>query len=311
MDHEFESEGKKQMLLNKMVERAQAENGSIRSIFDEECLRSDIGHLMDYATVEQRLLKARKRSRPPLPASVEELDEAVRTSRYATLNGSPFYRESITASNGQTAAIFISEEAAQRLQTAERIHFDGTFKTCPGLFYQNFVVFFEFFGTVFPGCYALMTGKSQELYTLVFTYLRDYFLLYPTSIMSDWEAGSRNAARIIWPSSSVKGCFFHFTQAAQRKLKKLRLGHFLANAQAKKVISRILCLPLLPPTLIEPTFGQIRERNTFNILTPWMQYVERNWIMQVRADELSVHEQMHRTNKYAESTFAYSKTEDA
>ena len=142
MDHEFESEGKKQMLLNKMVERAQAENGSIRSIFDEECLRSDIGHLMDYATVEQRLLKARKRSRPPLPASVEELDEAVRTSRYATLNGSPFYRESITASNGQTAAIFISEEAAQRLQTAERIHFDGTFKTCPDLFYQNSVIFF-------------------------------------------------------------------------------------------------------------------------------------------------------------------------
>ena len=208
MNHEYELEGKKQILVNRMVQRAQEENSSIRLIFDEECLNSDIGYLMDFATTEQRLLKARKRSRPALPATIYEFDEAVRASRYSLLNGSPFYRETIFSSNGQMAAIFISEEAANKLQTAERIHFDGTFKTCPLMFYQIFVVFFDYFGTVFPGCYVLMTGKSEELYTMAFAYLRDYFLLYPAHIMTDWEAGSRNAARETWPLSNIKGCFF-------------------------------------------------------------------------------------------------------
>lgn len=74
--------------------------------------------------------------------------------------------------------------------------------------------------------------------------------------------------------------------------------------QSRKVINRVLCLPLLPSDKIVETFNQIKHENPVQSLTTWLNYVERQWITRRSAEELSVHGLRDRTNNFAESTFA-------
>ena len=281
IEHDHEIQGPKQQLINCMLQRAKSENTPIRQIFDEESENHEIAVHLDFATIEQQLIKARRSSRPVLPSSIEEFEEAIASSQYGTIDGSPFFRRLITTSNGQSAAIFFSNEVEGRLRSATNIHFDGTFKTCPRMFKQHFVIFFKHFEIVFPACFILMTGKSQELYTMVFTLLRDQYSLQPLSIMSDWESGSRNAARIVWPMSTIRGCFFHYTSAVQKRLKRLQLSREIGNEASKRTILRILCLPLLPADKIHHAFRLISQSNQSAMLDPWIGYIERTWMGRV------------------------------
>ena len=190
---------------------------------------------LELPIIESTLQKVRRRSRPLIPTSIHTFDES---------------------ENGQQAAIFISDVVASKLGRINKIFFDGTFKTSPAIFPQNFVVFGKYYGHAFPLCYALATGKSKLLYEKIFSKLKDEFGLNPEKVMSDWEGGSRAAARRVWPDSVLKGCFFHFTPVLQKKIRRMGLAHLITMPDSKRTIVRVLCLPLLPAEKIVTTFEQ-------------------------------------------------------
>lgn len=287
-----------------MRNRAQEEaSTSIRQIFSDETANSESGVLLDFAREESRLFKARRTVNPRLPQTISEFSGMLQASPYSQVRGQQFYRCLVESDNGHQACIFVYEKLMQSFQDSQQIYFDGTFKTTPALFYQNFVVFFKHMGHVFPGAFILMSNKSQELYTASFQYLRQIGIS-PEIIMSDWERASRNSASQTWPDAIIKGCFYHFTSAVQKKLRKMRLSTAFTNNEAKNTLQKVLCLPLLPADKIRSTFYQVKSQNTSAMLAPWLRYVERIWISGTASSELSVFEVIDRTNNYSESTFA-------
>ncbi len=115
-----------------------------------------------------------------------------------------------------------------RLTEADSLFVDGTFGTSPRLFYQIFTVHAVTNGRHLPLVYCLLPNKRQETYQRVFQLLEKVRVnlqldLLPSLLVSDFELAIMNAARSIFPSASIKGCYFHFCQAILRKIQELGL----------------------------------------------------------------------------------------
>ena len=67
---------------------------------------------------------------------------------------------------------FASPDKLADLATADRIYCDGTFYTCPAIFHQIYTIHTQTNGLLQPVVYALLPGKSQQLYTRFFSLLK-------------------------------------------------------------------------------------------------------------------------------------------
>ena len=92
-----------------------------------------------------------------------------------------------------------------------QIFCDGTFKTCPKAFYQIFIISFKFEiegrEANIPGVYALMTHKSEYLYTEVYRYVKGLLGTWsPSTMMSDFEPAIMAAGQNLFRGIRVMGC---------------------------------------------------------------------------------------------------------
>lgn len=62
--------------------------------------------------------------------------------------------------------------------------------------------------------YAILTGKTEEIYVGLFKYVRNVLPLQydKLTIITDFELGLINAIRLVFPESSHQGCYFHYCQ---------------------------------------------------------------------------------------------------
>lgn len=106
---------------------------------------------------------------------------------------------------------------------------DGTFKVVPTIYHQLFVIhgpINRVHRVVYPMVFALMSGKSQELYGQVFRLLKEATItllnrtLDPTLTMSDFEISSRNAILAAFDNVRIHSCNFHLGQIIYRRLQK-------------------------------------------------------------------------------------------
>ena len=97
---------------------------------------------------------------------------------------------------------------------------DGTFKTSPALFYQLYTIHGVHGGVVVPFVYVYMPGKSEELYTELFTAVRNKTYGEPEIIISDFEKAAINAAKNVFPATEFFGCLFHLTQNIFRHIQQ-------------------------------------------------------------------------------------------
>lgn len=109
------------------------------------------------------------------------------------------------------------------LRNQERIFIDGTFKIVPEQFCQLYTVHGKFMNQLFPFIFALLPSKSQYIYEQFWKNLKQAshalnISLDIKEIFSDFEASAINAVSTIFPTSIVKGCYFHFTQSIWRKV---------------------------------------------------------------------------------------------
>ena len=82
----------------------------------------------------------------------------------------------------------------------------------------------------------------------------------------------------------LKGCYFHFTQAVFRKIMQftLKRDYFKkSNSGARVLMKWLMCLVLLPPDQMKPTFdamhNKIKEKNCTNLIKLY-KYYKDNWI---------------------------------
>ena len=83
---------------------------------------------------------------------------------------------------------------------------DGTFETCPRLFYQIFTIHIIKYSQTFPMVYALLPNKQQSTYNHMFMMVKEAALdhgldLTPSSVLSDFEQALINALRLNFPTA--------------------------------------------------------------------------------------------------------------
>lgn len=119
--------------------------------------------------------------------------------------------------------ILASKEQLMQLTKSNMLFMDGTFKTCPNLWNQLYLIK----GQIRQGqnlllAAILLTRKTQEAYVQLFRKLKSLAMeihgrtISPSLIMSDFETGLIPAIAQEFPETLHKGCYFHYSQSVYR-----------------------------------------------------------------------------------------------
>lgn len=116
---------------------------------------------------------------------------------------------------------------------------DGTFKSCPKLYYQLFTIHGVVKNNYVPLVYFLLLSKTTNCYTAAFQHLieeeciKNDMLFNLVRMYIDFEKAIHAAANTVRHSIKVKGCRFHLGQSWRRKIQQLGL-----STNYKKKINR-------------------------------------------------------------------------
>ena len=114
--------------------------------------------------------------------------------------------------------VFGTNDSSRRQCASDIVSIYGTFKVCPRVFYQLYVIHSHMYGTVLPELFCLLPDKKAAPYRRLLALLitncaeREY-CLKPATIIVDFELAVHNVVQTLFPASSLKGCLFHFGQA--------------------------------------------------------------------------------------------------
>lgn len=132
-----------------------------------------------------------------------------------------------------------------------------------------------------------MTRKTAESYSAVFKYIEEklHFKFKPVEFMTDYEDGMRLAIKRRWPNAIIKGCWFHFCRAINKRYLKLGLNR-IKNKHSRRICRMLMSIPLLPPHLIHEGFEAInkfaRKHRLFKRFASLFSYIQRYWLGQVK-----------------------------
>ncbi|KAF4728916.1 hypothetical protein FOZ62_005897, partial [Perkinsus olseni] len=135
------------------------------------------------------------------------------------------------------------------------ISVDGTFKTSPTHWSQQFTVMVRFdCGRMFPLFYAILPRKNQNTYERFFAAIEGSLTQDVGSCMMDFEYAVRKAFEGVFGEGKVVLCYFHFCQSIRRKFESLVRKPVASKEQQalrEEVYYDILALPFLPLALVD------------------------------------------------------------
>ena len=123
---------------------------------------------------------------------------------------------------------------------------DGTFKSAPNFFFQNYVVHGFYMDKVhLPSAFGCLTSKNFEMYSTFINSFQDEadnldLKLNPKLIMVDFEKAAIKAFRRAFPSVRIKGCLFHFTNAIFKKVVDLGFKVIYKENKDLRILNRDL-----------------------------------------------------------------------
>ena len=119
--------------------------------------------------------------------------------------------------------------------------------------------------------------------------------------MTDFELALRNSIREAFPQCTLKGCWFHYTQAVVRKMRTVGLsGERDSNEEFKTWLGSVLVVPLLPAARITEAYDMLLRKDFGLSVTPFKEYINSFW-KRMSPGELSVFRTVGRTNNPAEA----------
>jgi len=166
----------------------------------------------------------------------------------------------------------------------------------------------------FPVSFALTTRKTSALYEAVFHAVHELVPhVQPSQLIAELEEAPATAARAVFGNDLlVSGCWFHFTQALVKRMRKLRLENPLRDDSRLQTLFRcLLALPLVPTHEVRPGFEDVRstlddQSSAKLLMQQLIRYVEKQWLDKstVGPSILSVRDNQARTNNAVESFHA-------
>ena len=108
------------------------------------------------------------------------------------------------------------------------IYVDGTFETCPRLFYQAFKIHAFKNEKQFMLGYCLLPEKTRATYVRMFKLVKEKAVslslsLDPEIVLGDFEQAIKQAVDLCFLTAEFMGCYFHFSQALMRKFQAIGL----------------------------------------------------------------------------------------
>ena len=133
------------------------------------------------------------------------------------------------------------------MQKAEEYHLDGTFKNAPKQSYQILTVHAVIDKITFVCAYIFSVNKNTQTYVIALEQLRN--MVFPKNlkkVMVDFESALMKSAISVFPGITLKGCWFHFTQAIRKKICLLGLKANYSNDYMFRFwIKRFMALALI------------------------------------------------------------------
>ena len=208
--------------------------------------------------------------------------------------------------------IFRSQRLCDKVLTKslKKLQYDCTFETAPIGFEQVMNLMGTYRGSKFPLWTCVLTSKKAPLYTAILKrFNEEYPTVYPKLIQCDFEAGLTLAARLVYPDTSIRGCWQHFSAACFKKFKQLGLLKYYTDQKVRRILRKVMTLPILPASkiceqidrLFHIALKQVLDQEAQDLLiTFFEEYLISFWIKKIGPSRLSVFGCPDKTNNATE-----------
>ncbi|CAF3046268.1 unnamed protein product [Rotaria sp. Silwood2] len=178
-------------------------------------------------TMKNTLQKQRRKTRPPIPHTIEKLPFPLPDAYCKTAHDDQFLFYDGPLGDIRSL-IFCSYNDLLYLSQHEDWYCDGTFYTCPSIFYQIYSIHVYHDGISTPCIFALLGSKSEvvynDLFTVIFRKMFEFNLtIRLRTVTIDFELGVYNVFKKNYSTVIVRGCLFHYGQRLFRKFVDLGL----------------------------------------------------------------------------------------
>ena len=167
--------------------------------------------------------------------------------------------------------VYGSERALSRVCDFEAMLGDGTFYSCPKMFSQMYSLHgilppkrADETALCIPILYAFLPNKEESTYVIFFELLLGIMLRIAGSIATnlkfkfDFEVAAINAARYVFPSAIIHGCFFHYCQCLNKNKDQKGLKSLCySGSDVQRHIKMLASLALLPIDMISDGFLEV------------------------------------------------------
>jgi hypothetical protein len=187
---------------------------------------------------------------------------------------------------GNRILIFFTRVNADMMALAIELHFDGTFKTVPIMFFQLLTIQAVIKNSVYPCAFILLENKKKTTYISAMSELIKIFKLYkielkPKRILTDYETALQDCFAVVFSAAELKGCYFHYNQCLYRKVQALGLVETYRNDyKFRNWICKFYTLPLIPVDHLEEAFSIICRSVPFHneTIEKFIEYFIKQWL---------------------------------
>ena len=190
-------------------------------------LSQELGNLNDCALAEvPKLAHISRNNRrwrqvednfPPIPHEI--IGSSIPPDYSYLDNGSIFLQYDSGIDDPKRILIFATNEAIEDLKQCKNWAGDGTFKICPNIFFQLYVLHIQIHQFSAPRLFALLPDKAQMTYERLFRKIKDLVNNEaPQTILMDFEKAAHNTFLNTFPEVDLSCCLFHLGQNIYKRV---------------------------------------------------------------------------------------------
>ncbi|CAF0884641.1 unnamed protein product, partial [Brachionus calyciflorus] len=205
--------------------------------------------LPSYSNIKSTLQKRKKKTLPPLPRALKDLN--LDGEFIKTVKDEKFL---IYKSRDNKILVFSSPNQLKALAEADHWYADGTFRSSTNFHYQLYIIHAYVNHHMLACCFALMNRRRKKHYIKVLNALKKEsknlnLILNPSYVMTDFELAAINAFKDVFRGINSKGCLFHFCKALTKKISSNEVGlksELEKNEELIKWFKGVCALALVP-----------------------------------------------------------------
>ena len=265
------------------IEEEEIYQQQLRDISTREDLDQVAANLPTLPSLKSSLYRLRRKRLPAMPTTRGEVHFC---GEWAETDAGENFLLVEDGQGDDKIIIFATQYNLELLSQAEKIYVDGTFQICPRLFYQIFSLHAFKNGRQFPLVYCLLPGKSRAVYLRALEIIKQKsedlgYTLAPAEVLTDFELAIIQAVELTFPTTEVKGCFFHFAQALNRKIATLGLQcAYRQNPDVSKFVRKTVALAFVPQRFVRIAWHGIKiQVPNVEKMDEFVTYFEETWLV--------------------------------